>query len=155
MSDSVRSQRRQPTRLPHPWDSPGKNPGVGCHFLLQCVKVESESEAALVMSDSSRPHGLQPTRHLHPWDFPGKSTGVGCHCLLQFHSIILGLPWWIRGKRFCLQCRRHSFSPWEEDPLEEATATHSGIPAWKFPWIEEPGGLLSMRSQRVRHDWSD
>ena len=46
MSDSVRPQRRQPTRLPHPWDSPGKNTGVGCHFLLQCVKVKSESEVA-------------------------------------------------------------------------------------------------------------
>ena len=46
MSDSVRPQRRQPTRLPHPWDSPGKNNGVGCHFLLQCMKVKSESEVA-------------------------------------------------------------------------------------------------------------
>ena len=36
----------QPTRLPRPWDSPGKNTGVGCHFLLQCVKVKSESEVA-------------------------------------------------------------------------------------------------------------
>ena len=52
MSDSVRSQRRQPTRLPHPWDSPGKNTGVGCHFLLQCMKVKSESEVAHVVSDS-------------------------------------------------------------------------------------------------------
>ena len=46
MTDSVRPQRRQPTRLPHPWDSPGKNTGVGCHFLLQCMKVKSESEVA-------------------------------------------------------------------------------------------------------------
>ena len=38
--------RRQPTRLPRPWDSPGKNTGVGCHFLLQCMKVKSESEVA-------------------------------------------------------------------------------------------------------------
>ena len=38
--------RRQPTRLPCPWDSPGKNTGVGCHFLLQCMKVKSESEVA-------------------------------------------------------------------------------------------------------------
>jgi len=47
-------QRRQPTRLPCPWDSPGKNTGVGCHFLLQCMKVKSESEAAqscLTLSD--------------------------------------------------------------------------------------------------------
>ena len=40
MSDSVRPHRRQPTRLPRPWDSPGKNTGVGCHFLLQCMKVK-------------------------------------------------------------------------------------------------------------------
>src|SRR5574340_309044 len=44
MSDSVRPHRRQPTRLPHPWDSPGKNIGVGCHFLLQFMKGKSESE---------------------------------------------------------------------------------------------------------------
>ena len=46
MSDSVRPDRRQPTGLPRPWDSPGKNTGVGCHFLLQCMKVKSESEVA-------------------------------------------------------------------------------------------------------------
>ena len=46
MSDFVRPHRRQPTRLPHPWDSPGKNTGVGCHFLLQYMKVKSESEVA-------------------------------------------------------------------------------------------------------------
>ena len=46
MSDSVRPHRQQPTRLPRPWDSPGKNTGVGCHFLLQCMKVKSESEVA-------------------------------------------------------------------------------------------------------------
>ena len=46
MSDSVQSHRRQPTRLPHPWDPPGKNTGVGCHFLLQWMKEKSESEVA-------------------------------------------------------------------------------------------------------------
>ena len=46
MSDSVRPQRRQPTRLPRPWDSPGKNTGVGCHFLLQCMQVKGEREVA-------------------------------------------------------------------------------------------------------------
>ena len=47
MSDSVRPQRRrQPTRLLRPWDSTGKNTGVACHFLLQCMKVKSESEVA-------------------------------------------------------------------------------------------------------------
>ena len=73
MSDSVRPQRRQPIRLPRPWGSPGKNTGVGCHFLLQCMKSEREVAQSC----------LQPTRLLHSWDFPGKSTGVGCHCLLR------------------------------------------------------------------------
>ena len=45
-ANSVRPHRRQPTRLPYPWDSPGKNTGVGCHFLLQCRKEKSESEVA-------------------------------------------------------------------------------------------------------------
>ena len=58
MSDSVRPPRRQPTRLPHPWDSPGKNTGVGCHFLLQCMKVKSESEvtqSCLTLSEPMDP----------------------------------------------------------------------------------------------------
>ena len=46
VSDSARPHRRQPTRLPRPWDSPGKNTGVGCHCLLQCRKEKSESEVA-------------------------------------------------------------------------------------------------------------
>ena len=42
----MRPHRRQPTRLPRPWDSPGKNTGVGCHFPVQCMKVKSKSEVA-------------------------------------------------------------------------------------------------------------
>ena len=78
MSDSGR-HRQQPTRLPCPWDSPGKNTGVGCHFLLQCMKVKSEREVA---------ESCLTLRLLHPWDFPGKSTGVGCHCLLRIISSV-------------------------------------------------------------------
>ena len=46
MSDSVQPHKRQPTRLLCPWDSPGKNTGVGCHFFIQCMKVKNESEIA-------------------------------------------------------------------------------------------------------------
>ena len=42
----------------------------------------------------------------------------------------------------------------QEDPLEEEMATHSSILAWKIPWLEEPGGLLSMGLQRIGHDWA-
>ena len=74
MSDSVRPHRRQPTRLPHPWDSPSKNTGVGCYFLLRWMKVKSESEVAqscAILSglmDCSLPgssiHGIFQTRVL-------------------------------------------------------------------------------------------
>ena len=77
----MRPHRQQPTRLPRPWDSPGKNTGVGCHFLLQCMKVKSKSEAAQSCPTLSDPMDCRPTRLFRPWDFPGKSTGVGCHCL--------------------------------------------------------------------------
>ena len=50
MSDSVQPRRRQPTRLPLPWDSPGENTGVGCHFLLQCMKVKSLSRVQLFLT---------------------------------------------------------------------------------------------------------
>ena len=52
---TVRPHRRQPTRLPRPWDSSGKNTGVGCHFLLQCMKVKSESEVAQLCPTPSDP----------------------------------------------------------------------------------------------------
>ena len=72
--DFVRPYRWQPTRLSHPWDSPGKNTGVGCHFLLQCVKVKSESEVTQLCPtlrdpmDCSQPgssvHGISQARVL-------------------------------------------------------------------------------------------
>ena len=60
VSNSVRPHRRQPTRLPRPWDSPGKNTGLGCHFLLQCMKVKSENEVAQSCLTPSDPMGGSP-----------------------------------------------------------------------------------------------
>ena len=60
MSDSVRPHRRQPTRLPRPWDSPGKSTGVGCHFLLQCMEVKSESEVVQLCLTPSDPMDSSP-----------------------------------------------------------------------------------------------
>ena len=90
MSDSVRPQRQQPTRLPRPWDSPGKNTGVGCHFLLQCTKVKSESEVAQscpTLSDpmdcglpGSSAHGIFQARVLEwvPLPSPMGSSSLLC-----------------------------------------------------------------------------
>ena len=64
-TDSVWPHRRQPPRLPHPWDSPGKNTGAGCHFLLQCMKVKSESEMAQSYPTLSNPMDCS---------FPGSSV---------------------------------------------------------------------------------
>ena len=73
VSDSVRLHRRQPTRLPRPRDSPGKNTGVVAISFSNAwkwkVKVKSLSRVWLFASQN-------------PWDFPGKSPGMGCHCLL-------------------------------------------------------------------------
>ena len=80
MSDSVRPQRQQPSRLPCPWDSPGKNTGVHCHFLLQCTKV-SESEVAqscLTLSD--------------PMDCSLPGSSVQCN-RPRFNSCIGKIPW--------------------------------------------------------------
>ena len=78
MSDSMHPHRWQSTRLPHPWDSLGKNTGMGRYFLLQCVKGKSESEVA---------QSCPTLSDLMDCSLPGSSihgsTGVGCHCLLQ------------------------------------------------------------------------
>ena len=86
VSDSVRPHRRQPTRLSCPWDSPGKNTGVGCHFLLQCMKAKSESEVAQSCATLSDPmdcsppgssvHGIFQARVLEwvPWPSPQNCT---------------------------------------------------------------------------------
>ena len=93
VSDSVRPHRRQPTRLPHPWDSPGKNTGVGCQFLLPCMKVKSESEVAQSCPTLSDPthcslpgssvHGIFQARVLE-WVAIAFSV---CPCYLSPNSI--------------------------------------------------------------------
>ena len=88
MSDSVRLHRQQPTRLPRPWDSPGKNTGLGCHFLLQCMKVRSESEVAQLCPTLSDPmdcslpgssvHGIFQARVLEGVPLPSPPDWVRC-----------------------------------------------------------------------------
>ena len=84
MSDSVRSHRQRPTRLPHPWDSAGKNAGVGCHFLLQCMKVKSESEIAQSFPTPSDPKDCSPPGSSVHGILQARVLEWGCHCPLQF-----------------------------------------------------------------------
>ena len=129
MSDSVRPQRRQPIRLPRPWDSPGKNTGVGCHFLLQCMKVKSESQVAqsyLTLSDPmdyslpgfsihrifqakvlewgaiafSRKHVLTSSIYMQQSNFP--STVYWRDCL--FPSVYSHLLYWLLIDHLCVKC---------------------------------------------------
>ena len=84
----MRPHRWQPTRLPCPWDSPGKNTGVGCHFLLQCMKVKSESEVAQSCLTLSDPMDYSLTGSSVHGIFQARGTGVGCHCLLRFSVLV-------------------------------------------------------------------
>ena len=73
-------QRQQPIRLPHPWDSPGKNTGVGCHSLLQCMKVKSESEVTQLCLTLSDPMDCS---------LPGSSThGIFQAIVLEWAAIV-------------------------------------------------------------------
>ena len=125
MSDSVRPHRRQPTRLPRPWDSAGKNTWVGCHFLLQCMKVKSKSQVAQSCPTLSDPMDCS---------LPGSSV----HGIAKSRTQL---------SDFTFTFHFHA--------LEKEMATHSSVLAWRIPRMAEPGGLPSMGSHRVRHDWSD
>ena len=94
MSNSVWPHRRQPTRLPHPWDSPGKNNGVGCHFLLQCMKVKSESEVTQSCQTLSNPMDCSlPGSSIHGV-FQARVLEWGA---IAFSKVTLGSPnrFWI------------------------------------------------------------
>ena len=153
VSDSVRPHRRKPTRLPRPWDSPGKNIGVGCRFLLQSLGLVDINCCCSVTK--SCPTLCNPMNY-HMLGFP-----VG-HYLLEFDQNSLS------------QCRYPTISPataslmtqlvknlpamqetwvwflgWE-DPLEKGIATHSSSLAQRIPWTEETGGLQFLGSQKSR-----
>ena len=130
----------QPARLPCPWDSPGKNTGVGCHFLLQCVKVKRESEVAQSCLTLSEPMDCSP-------------PGFSIHGIFQEYWSGLPLPslnlYWepIKEvlitdslvaqmvKRLPAMQETWLLSLGQEDPLEKEMATHSRTLAWKIPGL--------------------
>ena len=114
MFDSVRPHRQQPTRLHHPWDFPGKNTGVGCHFLLQCMKVKSEREVAQSYPTLSDP--MDCSLPGSSWGFPGKSTGVECHCLLRARI----LEWVISFSKACMHAKSLQSCPTLCDPMDSS-----------------------------------
>ena len=139
MSHSVRPHRRQTTRLPHPWDFPGKNTGVGCHFFLQCMKVKSESEVAQSCPTLSDPMDCSP---------PGSSI----HGIFQIHTHINGLPRCTQMvKNLPAVQETRVQSPGQEDPLEQGMATHSSITALRISWTESLVGYSPWVAKSQTH----
>ena len=110
MSDSVQPHRHQPTRLPRPWDSPGKNTGVGCHFLLQCMKVKSESEVTQSCPTLSNPMDYRlPGSSIHEiFQARVLEWGAITFSVMKYYLAIKeGFPGSASGKEPACQCRRH------------------------------------------------
>ena len=163
MSDSARPQRRQPTGLPCPWDSPGKNTGVGCHFLIQCMKVKSEREVTQSCPTLSDPmdcslpgssvHGIFQARILE-WGaiaFSAVLTTLWFYFKrLEMIAVISHLPLYKSTPR-----NSHGFDHW----VKKSPERRKWQPTLVF-LPGEPHGQKSMAGyspwdHRVGHNWSD
>ena len=140
MSNSVQPHRWQPIRLPHPWDSPGRNTGVGCHFLLQCRKVKSESEVAQSCPTLSDPMDRSPPGSSIHGIFQARVLEWGaiasCHYypnLPEGCYLFSGLPWWFSPGNLPAMRETWVRSLGWEDPLKESMTTYSNILASKIP----------------------
>ena len=148
MSDSVRPHSRQPTRLPRPWDSPGKNTGVGCHFLLQCMNVKSESEVAQLCPTLRNPmdcsllgssvHGIFQARAL-------KWVAIAFSEYIPRETLIVG-HWHCRGAESRPSIHHHVFTSITAGDALKAPSGHCDDKSIKEPisWacsatISEPG----------------
>ena len=166
MSDSVRPHRWQPIRLPHPWDSPGKNAGVGCHFLLQYMKVKSESEVAqscLTLSnpmDCSLPgssvHGISQARVLEWGAIALLLLKLDLRLVLSPNALCIAADrWGMRSSWHQLSLKPHSFMKsflltpaWVASPSLNATYTltthfvlnsYNTVMHWSY--LPHPGSL--------------
>ena len=140
MSDSVRPHRWQPTRLPRPWDSPGKNTGVGCHFFLQCMKVKSESEVAQSCPTCSDPTDYSP---------PGSYVhGIFQARVLEWGAIAFSMKE-LRELLNMKDCSTQSLML----PLSKRRKTRINIHRWGWGWPHgAPGcwrGMDQARSWRL------
>ena len=173
MSDSVRPHRRQPTRLRRPWDSPGKNTGVGCHFLLQCMKVKSENEVTelcLTLSDlmncsppGSSANGIFQARVLEwgaiafsecePWNHETQSWYMMrahlCPLSLWFglkkgFQVVLLLSEWVKvTQSFPILCDPIDYSP-------PGSSVHGILQARILQWV----AICFSRGSSWHRDWT-
>ena len=135
VSDSVRPHRWQPTRLHQPWDSPGKNTGVGCHFLLQCMKVKSEREAA---------QSCPTLRNPMDCSLPGSSV----HGIFQA-GFINGKLSFRPSSLPCFSLLWFSFNT----HIECFTSDTSGHPAWWHGWDNKQVSNNSWMSYNLTQFW--
>ena len=126
---SVRPHRRQPTRLPCLWDSPGKNTGVGCHFLLQCMKVKSESEVAQSCPTPSDPmdcslpgssiHGIFQARVLEwraiAFSVTHSPSHSKCSCLRVCQLVKIAPPQALKFQQHALHAQHPKLPFWLQD----------------------------------------
>ena len=138
MSYSVRPHRQQPARLCRPWDSPGKNTGVDCHFLLQCIKVKSESEVA---------RSCLTLRDPMDCSLPGSSIhGIFQARMLEWGAIALGIYRWTNRisalKQFSSSDRNNSYLLIScLQPLYPHPHLHVHLPSSPSPLSEDSSRL--------------
>ena len=149
----MRPHRRQPTRLPSLWDSPGKNTGVGCHFLLQCVKMKSESEVTQSCPTLSDPMDCS---------LPGSSIhGIFHARVLEWVAISFSSAWKRKVKVKSLSRVQLLATPW--------TAAYQAPPSMGFStheywsWLPSPSpvcftsaaisSLMSHPLSSISADW--
>ena len=146
MSNPARPHGRQPTRLPRPWESPGKNTGVGCHsFLLQCMKVKSESEVAQSCSTLSNTMDCSP---------PGSPVPG----MLQARILEWGA---VSFSNTCMHAKSLQSCPTLCDPMD-GSPPGSPVPgilqARTLEWVaisfSNAGDSKQQPSGQIRHDYS-
>ena len=129
--------RWQPTRVPHPWDSPGKNTGVGCHFLLQCMKVEIENEFVQSCPTLSDPMDCSLPGSLS-MEFSRQEywSGVplGFNLYVLYSMARLGFLVGPDSKESTCEAGGWGSILGQEEPLEKGMAIHSNILARRIPW---------------------
>ena len=132
-SDSLWPLGLPPARLLCPWDSPGKNAGVGCRALLQGIFLTQGSNPRFLLAGRFFITRATCGTPSCIWGFPiGSASNLPAVQEME-ETQVQSLCW--------------------EAPLQKEMATHSHILAWSIPWTEEPGWLQSVASQRVGHDW--
>ena len=179
MSDSVRPHRREPTRLPCPWDSPGKNTAVGCHFLLQCMKVKSQSEvtqscptlATPWTAAYQAPPSMGFSRQKYWSGVPLPSPSVTSMLSQKYLRNYLSVKSWLSSVQSLSRVwllvtpwiETYQAPPpmgfsrqeyWSRVPLHSPQCRWVWVNSGSWWWTGKPSLLQSLGLQRVGHNWA-